>query len=111
MARAKQKRAQFQLRLPGAVLEHLEKRYRDTGWEKQLQATAGLVAFECLKDPMKLKMIQWATLIAQGEVSWSQFREILASGKAVTPDQRDLVSALNGLAALAEPRRERRSRA
>ena len=91
-------KSQFNFRVPPAVLAHLEHRYRQTGVEKQLQALAGLVAYECASERMRVAAIQWATRIAAGEASWKEFEEVARKRKGEYMDHRILTAALRSLA-------------
>ncbi len=99
MAKAKRRREQFNLRLPPDVRDHLEDRYRQTGVEKQLQALAGLVAFECCSDVLRQRMIQWATRIARGEVAWEDLLAAVGDRKAEVLDQKKLLKMLEATGA------------
>jgi len=57
--------------LPKEVIRHLEDQWHHEGWEKQLQAMAGIIALEALDMFERQRMIQIATRVAEGEVQWA----------------------------------------
>lgn len=108
MMRSSVARKQFKCVLPEDVLRHLEAEYLQRGWEKPLQMVAGLVALECLSDPMRLTMIRWAVAISQGDVTWEALANANRSRKAEALDQRTLLTALESLMQAGKPRPKKR---
>ncbi|HUU83521.1 MAG TPA: hypothetical protein VM243_08460 [Phycisphaerae bacterium] len=94
MARGKEPKAQFNLRLPKEVLRHLEDRYYRTGVEKQIQSLAGLVAFEWCDEAERSAIMQVATRVARGEVAWPDVVAALGRRKTATGQQKELLGLI-----------------
>ncbi len=92
MSKSKSPRGQFNVRLPKPVLAHLDRTFRDEGWERPLQVLASLVGFECLSKQTRLELVRCATRIGQEEMEWSDLLDV--AGKIRVADEKVLRKTL-----------------
>jgi len=81
----------LQLRIPQSVFDYLEKKYRRGGATMQLQALAGIVAYECLSQQNQQDIMQWATRIAEDAGGWAALLETVKRMQAEAREQQILL--------------------
>ena len=101
----------LQLRPPIEVYRHLDSREGTTGWNKQQQAMAGLVAMEILGAAGRSVMIQYAKQVERDEDAWAKIVALSGEAEAEPLELEDLVAALASLGRLAGSKSTGRRRA